>query len=317
MKHGQRLELEQFWKVVKAVFNESKPCKISELESKTGVKGHHLNSFISYLRDVGVGVEVFDQDGENWMHIPKKPKISFELDLIEWLEVQSLLPWVSAIADQEKRVNMEQLFERLEKDQEGHDHFDAFQSLETKFHYLKSGHGIVLRILEEQILKGGSVSIKLIEGEHIDIRPLKTVEISSELMVIAEDQTHKCLSCYGIAEISSVEVLERKYLSTYTNQEIKQFVGQLTSIDQEAIRLVLKFKNQDSEQFIHPPFDTYGRPFVISHKDDSFIWAATLDQSQEVFDWLFQFGDQVMVLGPEPFLKNYIEYCETKLGKIA
>lgn len=317
MKSGQRFELEQFWNVVKTVFSEDNPCKISNLEKKTGLKRHHLNSFMTYLKDVGLGIELFDQGGESWVSIPHKPKITLELDLMEWLEMQSILPWISSLADSDKRLSMEKLFERLESDFESHDHFGAFQSLETKFHYLKSGHGIVLKIIEEQILKDKCVTIKLLEGEQVDIKPLKTVEISSELMIIAEDFTHKCLTCYGIADITSVEVIDKDHLSSYTSQEIDKFINQLSAIDIESVRLVLRFKDCRPEDFVQPPFETNGRPFVIENKEDTFIWAATVDPSDDIYKWLSGLGEKVSVLGPDDFIKEYISFCETKLKKIA
>lgn len=317
MKSGQRLELEQFWNVVKTVFTEENPCKIKDLELKTGLKRHHLNSFMTYLRDVGLGIELYDKEGESWISIPHKPKITLELDLMEWLEMQSILPWISSLADDDKRLSMEKLFERLEGDFESHDHFGAFQSLETKFYYLNGGHGIVLKILEEQILKDKSVSIKLLEGEQVDIKPFKIIEISSELMVIAEDFTHKCLTCYGIADITSVEVIEKDHLSSYTNQEVEQFINQLSALDIESVRLILRFKDCSPEEFVHPPFETQGRPFVIANKEESFIWAATVEPSEEIYTWLSELGDKVSILGPDDFIKEYISFCETKFKKSA
>ena len=82
------------------------------------------------------------------------------------------------------------------------------------------------------------------------------------------------------------------------------------------IRLVLKISRQ---QKFSLNFDDkyFHSPCLFTNPAGDFIWAATIEPCNEVFEWLCELGPAVEILDPTNFKIEFIKYCEHKLKKLA
>jgi hypothetical protein len=56
---------------------------------------------------------------------------------------------------------------------------------------------------------------------------------------------------------------------------------------------------------------------MFANPEGENIWAATIEPSNAIFEWIMELGSDVEILSPNTFKEKYLKYCEEKIDKIA
>ena len=80
---------------------------------------------------------------------------------------------------------------------------------------------------------------------------------------------------------------------------------------------MLKILNPEDSQELNPLYHYLRKPYVISNPKGDLIWAASIEECPDLYDWLSNLSHKVEILDPVSFKKNFLDYCEKKLKKIA
>ncbi len=317
------LEKEKFWQTIKYLLELSGEKSFNQICSELEISNIELNSYLNFLTELNYLFEVENLDQKVLKAPEEKPKVNINLSLFEWLEFQAHFPKLSENSD---RPYFEGTSKKLEEIENEYENFSLFQPAMTLEQVLDSQQGLkaldgepqshnILISLEESILEKEVISIKLHKG-HKQVFPRKIVYFDGELNLIAEDLGDSSLININLSAMEDVFKEELSYKETYTRFEIDDFVSSIREMGETFIRLVLKIYSKDnfSLKFDHMYFE---KPCFFSNPDGDFIWAATVEPSEELFEWLNELGPSVEILDPSSVKIEFLNYCEDKLKKLA
>lgn len=169
---------------------------------------------------------------------------------------------------------------------------------------------LVEKNLHMAIGQGHSVEIKIF-GKAYHIYPHQLVYLDGELNLICEGVAEKCLLCFPFAEIKNVNVCEEGVHPRFGYYDVSAFIQKMRAVDEKEERLVLKildpkrFKTENFHEF-------FANPCLILTPRGESIWAASVEKSENLFDWLYQMFDFIEILDPTSLKKDFFDYCQKK-----
>ena len=173
----------------------------------------------------------------------------------------------------------------------------------------------IVAFIEESILEKDILNIQL-QDKNFLINPRKIVFLDGELSLVAEGLNDKCLLNISIESITQVHEENIEWTPQFSKLEIEDFISSLRAISENEVRLVLKIYNR--EYFDNGVSHHYfGRPCMFTNPDGDFIWAASIEPNEDIYEWLSQLGTDIEILDPIDFKKDFLNYCEGKLKKLA
>ncbi len=99
-------------------------------------------------------------------------------------------------------------------------------------------------------------------------------------------------------------------------REIEDFISGLRAVGENELRLVLKIYSQTKFE-TNVKRQHFANQCMVTNPMGDFIWAASIEPSDEVYEWIESLGPDVEILDPISFKKGFLEYCEAKLKKLA
>jgi hypothetical protein len=322
MLKNSLLNQENFWAVVKFLGHLKEKTSFRNLQKRLNLSEHELNSFLVFMQEVGFKFDI--SEGEVTPILMEK-HINLQLNLLEWLQFQAHFPTLSECQNKPYHEDVKLRLTELEERHKEHDLFKPIQALEEIFKNLQpqlvkeDEHPmpLILMFLEESILDKRVVTL-LHEGKHIQTLPLKIAYFEGCLHLIGEHTTDGTLFNLKVQDIENVwdQTCIKSYQSNYSPGEIEGFVSSLRAMHEKVIRLVLKIYSH--EHFgIHLNRVYFDNPCLFTNPQGDYIWAATLEPSPAVFEWLCEMGSYVEILDPTSFKREFLLYCEDKLKKLA
>lgn len=315
---------EQFWSSLKIILEAKYPCEISSLAKKSSLKVSELHFYLNFIREIGVGVELIENDDKKLVSLTNTDaSFKLEFSLYEWLGFQAHFQVM--INDKNKVIN-DVIRNKLASAEYKYRDYDLFSPLQTLqevigqhegslLESVGSSTGGILEFLEESVVAKRSISLKTSQG-NLRVYPYKIAYIDGGLNLIVEELTDKCLSSVYLNDIISFYELEENYHPSYSIMEVEDFISSMRAMSENQVRLVLKiystecFSLKFNKMFLE-------KPCLFTNPEGDFIWAATLEPSQEIFEWLTELGESVEILDPVNFKVKFLRYCEDKLKKIA
>ncbi len=308
------LEKEKFWQTIEYLLEFSGEKSFSQIYSELEISSIELNSYLNFLSELNYIFEI-DKSEKKVLKAPEqKPQINLNLSLFEWLELQAHFPKISENSDRPYFVGTSKKFEQIENEYES---FSLFEPAMTLEQVLTSQQGPkdldngqqssnILVCLEESILEKQVISIKLLKGQK-QVFPRKIVYFDGELNLIAEDLGDRSLININLSSMKDVFKEEFSYKQTYTRFEIDEFVSSIREMGETFIRLVLKIYSKDNFSL---KFDNmyFEKPCFVSNPNGDFIWAATVEPSEQLFEWLNELGPSVEILDPSSFKIEFLNY---------
>ena len=323
MSLSSMLDQKKFWDIVEYLLNLDKTKCFEDICSDLSISKQQLNSFIHFLREVNCDLEYHCQDGQKKIKAPDKlPTINVEFTLLEWLQFQANFP---ALSENQEKPYFDSIANKLaavEQKYKQHDLFVPVQKLETtQSIHLVSLDGATqegqanLQFIEESILDECPIMIATNEKKYA-LYPRSVVFLDGHLSLIAEAVGDHCLVKVDIRDITKAQECDHEWKPGFSMFEIDEFVLGLRAISENEVRLILKIYSQ--ERFhLQLKHQIFGAPCMVTNPSGELIWAASVEPSNTIYEWIFQLGNSVEILDPNSFKKQYLKYCESKLKKLA
>ncbi len=325
MSSDSSMNQKEFWNTVKYLTKLDHPKAYSQICQDLSVTPAGLNSHINFLKGVGYSLEVEENlDGIKSVRPPEeKPLIEIKCTLYDWLQFQSHFPALAKATELPCSEDFKNKIAEVESTYSQHDLFEPLNALDEIMHHQKPtliqensfAQSELVGFIEESIIDKQSLYVKL-EQSSMSVYPHTLIYLEGELSVVAENISDGSLLNIPVSHIESINEDESEHVAKYSLLEINDFVASVRSIHEQETRLILKinglanFENSIPRNFL-------GNPAMITNSDGDLIWGATVESNIEIFNWLFELGQDVEILDPTDFKKEYLNYCEDKLKKLA
>jgi len=325
MSSEQLLDEAKFWEIIKYLVELDYKKDFDQILDDLNITNRKLNSFISFLKEVNYhfDTENFDGEGKKLCPPDNKPLIKLEFNLLEWLQFQAHFPVLAQCNDRPYHSDIKSLLAKAENENGSHDLFTPALALgeileANKPHIVGSNQllqGEIISFIEESILEKNVLNLKY-DNKNIMIYPWKIVYLDGELSLIGEGLNDKCLINLSIESITNVFEEETPWKTVYSKIEVDDFIASIRAITDNEVRLVLKVYGRDNfDKSI--PHHHLGKPCMFTNPNGDFIWAASIEPNEAIFEWLNELGGDIEILDPIDFKKEYLSYCEHKLKKLA
>ena len=327
MSYSSVLKQEKFWQVLKYLSDLTAKKSWDEVCGDLSITTKQLNSFLVFFKEVNFVFKIDGDESKETFLIPPEetPKIEMNFSLLEWLEFQAHFSYLEEASSEPFHDEFQMKMEEFENEYKA---FDLFSPLDVFEH----SQGTVLEILnEESILQQEVLSSieKSILGEEvislsfhnknereIAVFPRKIVYLDGSLSLVCENIFDNTLMQIEIRSISSTHPEDEQWQPVFTQSEMDDFVSSMRKMSDYATRLVLKIKSYERFQ-LNLGHQFFENPCVFTNGTGDIIWAATIEPNEKIFDWLASLGQDVEILESTDFKRKYLEYCESRLKKLA
>lgn len=287
MKNNQLLSEDKFWGVVNFLGKLESEVDARIPCSELALSLDQLKSFLNLFKSAGHEITLTEQDGR--LHPPKaKAQFNADFDLVDWLEFQAHYPALSPM--------------------------DIFEHTSLKEELGDED----ITILERTIVESVSVHLTIRSNisKELVVLPRKIVYVDEELCLVGERISDQSLVCINCDEIENIQSSEDYRESNFSQSEVHNFVSSMRSLGESSVRLVLKIFSYDKFQ-MNLEHQFFENPCVFTNHSGELIWAATVEPNNNIYEWLISLGGQVEIFESHEFKQNFLNYCETKLKKLA
>lgn len=325
MKKTTILDQQRFWEIIEYFVKLDNVTKFSDICENLCVTRNQLNSLIIFFKEVGYQFETMgSKDEKVLLPLECEPVIKIDFSLLEWLEFQAHFPLISSLESKPFHKDIKNKLTQVENTHQEHDLFEPLPVLESLWeqaplslvegdsHTKEKG---IIAFIEESVIDRKVIEFQY-QQQAQQVYPRKLVFIDNHLHLIGESTIDSCLISVAVANISNLFEVEKIWKENYTSLEIHEFIKSLRSMSSCSIRLVLKIFSQErfSLNLEHQFFE---KPCMFSNTSGDYIWAATIEPNEKIYEWLCELGSDVEILDPKEFKVDFIEYCENKLKKLA
>lgn len=324
MSSQSMLDQARFWEIIKYLVQLDHKKNFEEICNDLNISGRQLNSFVTFLKEVNYELDHYT-DGETKQLCPpnEKPNIKLEFNILEWLQFQAHFPMLSASEGKPYHEEFVAKLSDVEQEYSQHDLFTPMETLDGIMQMQtpqvveggKLPKNEIIAFIEESIIESDVLNIQMGEKNFL-IYPRKIVVLDGELNLIAEGLNDKCLMNITIESIGQAFEEDMEWTPQFSKIEIEDFVSSIRAISENEVRLVLKVYNR--EHFDNGvPHHHFGKPCMFTNPEGDFIWAASIEPSEDIHEWLSELGTDIEILDPIDFKKEFLNYCEGKLKKLA
>jgi hypothetical protein len=318
MAGNSKLLNNEFWKVLSTLDSLNQDVSMSELCHHFGdkVKEEDVLEVLTFMRKFDFPLKAQKRDGKTWLCFTgKKPRVSMELSLAEWLSFQAHFPLLDSYEGKEIYNTLATRMKRVEA---RFPQFDLYRVMEeeeqmNKFHHLiPKDQEQNLQEINLAIVHGELLILRTGESSKVEVLPHKVVFLDGVLSLIAEDTNDRCMVCLDFTNIeSSVPVTGHRYKANFVGQEVDDFVMAIRSITGNEERLVMRISAPEKVN-LKPQFHFLGSPYVTTNTEGEFIWAASVEVSEELFKWIESIKDEVEILDPQEVKDEFENYLSKK-----
>ena len=310
----------KYWKLITTIDSLNQDVSFSELISHLGIQYTvgDIEEVVGFLKKFGHPVKIENKSNDAWIILTgKKPQFKMNLSLSEWLAIQAHFPLLDENKGRAIYNTVATCFDRLEKKYPGADFYNYMEHENTMKEMSRDmGHDKdkLLKAINEACLKDEQVSLKTSDQRHMDVHIHKLVYIDGVLSIIGEDTNDRCLTCIDIDEIEAYSVDHSShYRANFASAEVDDFISAVRSISGNEQRLVMKIPSPEKVN-LKPEFHFLGNPYVTTNVEGEFIWAASVEVSQELYKWLATIYTDIEIIDPSEVrdgLESFMEQKET------
>lgn len=300
-------------KKIQVLSGKQGSTKLSVLASEMSLNEDQTIDFLQKIFPVGIGVEIYEDGTDRWVDI-KGDAIQYMLPLssAEWIELNQVL---SSVKD-----NHEPAWESLKKKVSENGPIrvvmDLLHHLESWDQDLINSQKPILQNIETCIEDKKLIDLKTRQEKRYLVYPCKILHLEGELSLIAEDSQDHCLMVLQLRDIDSFDVVNSVGRSRVSSFEVDEFITAVRAMNEKETRLILKIHHPESIN-LFPSHHFLGKPCMVTNPNGDLIWAAYVEPCEALYEWLLSIGKDVEVLDPIKFKKEYLDYCEEKLKKVA
>ncbi len=173
-----------------------------------------------------------------------------------------------------------------------------------------------IHLIEECLLDQSTLLIETPTKKVMTLIPCKIAFLEGELSLVAEETHDHGLLALPLSEIVNIKKADKIKSSRASSHEIAEFISALREMSDNETRLVLKIKDPQNNKLL-PDYHFLGKPYLVTNPDGDLIWAAWVEPSDELFDWLYEMRHKVEILEPGELVLDFAAFCEEKERKIA
>ena len=308
---------DKFWKLLNFIeSHQGQTFPTAYIENNLGILPTEMTDFLFFIGLFPIDIEVERKREELNLKIGHIETIKFEMNFTEWLALQGHFPLIEGFNGKPFNTILKEKLRLIEEENANTSLFDIF-SLEEKLKKSrrKNPENLVSKI-ESIKEKKIFAFLNLTDGKKVELYPHKLVHIDGSLNIVGEDLSDGCLIHISLGLIQSVSEFEKSQFSPkYSVHEINDFVQAIRSVSGSEERLVLKIRDQISQEF-ETGYHFMGDPYITSNMEGEMIWAASVEISDDLFEWLYQLGDSVEILDPTTVKEQYEIYLEEKIDHL-
>lgn len=311
---------DKYWKLLTRLNSLEGEITFKELLSELGApyRVHDIMEAIFFLKRFGqpLKVEKVPPKGEVLIS-GKGPQFAMNLSLCEWLALQTHFPFLE---ENKGRKIYDTLVGALQRMEEHYPQGDLYHYIREEDEMNKVMSTIshekedLLKRVDEALDQGRNLLVE-VHGGKVELSIHKVVYIDGVLSLIGEDVNDRCLSCFDINEIESYFLIprgsSRSYRTNFAGAEVDDFISAIRSITGNEKRLVMKVSSRENVN-LSPHFHFLGSPFVTTNSQGDFIWAASVEVSEELYGWLSTIYDNIEILEPVSLREGLEKFMEKK-----
>lgn len=323
------LDQEKFWEIIKYLTLLDTKKSFQAICSELSITKPQLNSFITFLKEVSFQFEI-ESCSEEYFLVPLKEsqgvKVKIEMSLLEWLYFQAHFPSFSTIADKPYHKELASKLAEIENENQKHDLFAPLEVLDNIYNNelnivdisVKNPVQSTVEFIQEAIILEQTVSLDITGFQQsLNVYPRKIVYLDGCFNLIGESLKDGCLINLKFDHIVNAQVAGAKeWEVVFSAYEIDEFISSLRFISDNSKRLVLKLFSLEKFN-LNVDYQFFEKPCLFTNTNGDHIWAATVEPNEKLYDWLAHIVDDVEILDPIDFKRDFIDYCERKLKKLA
>ena len=169
--------------------------------------------------------------------------------------------------------------------------------------------------LSEAVAAKSAILVAL-DHREIEVFPFQILLLDGVEVLICESLSEHCLMSVELARIVDISLDPRSFTPHYSPHEISDFIDGMRLISDNSIRLVMRLREQSVLDDM-PEKNHFGRPCLFTNGEGEYIWAATVEPTDDVFEWIYLQKDRIEVLDPQSFKEDFLTYCSVKVKKVA
>jgi len=302
---------ENFWKTIEAIDALREEVKLVNLLGKLKIKKSFFKEVQILLDDFGYELKLRQSEGEIYLSPPKEIFEQRNLGLFEYLHLQTgALQDLDQFTNENEKRNAKflMILSTLEKRRRD----------ESLFEHDNPNIKNKVEIVDEALLKNNILSLNLRNGKKKEILPSHLIYVEGVLNLVGEDCKKHCLVSYEIDELAQVSnVCRKNYTSHFSEGEIKEFISALRKMSEKEVRLILKLSPQEKFD-LSPSHHFLGNPYITTNGDGELIWAATVEVTNELFDWLYSIRLAIKeFIDPKNVAEEFLNYCKWREKRVA
>lgn len=321
MLEKSMLSEEKFWNVVDGILDLGQRTQLDSILTEYKINRFEFNCFFTFFKDLGVDINLELVDEKTFVSIDSPKNIEIDMTLGQWLKFQAHFP---VIENLKLEPYNNEFVEVLKTTEEKYQDFSLFNSLNNFEAIVRESQKLSLcdslekkhiGLIEEAIVSSKSIDAYF-EDQLISILPIRVMSISKKLNLVFEIAEKQILDVIEIDKISSLTITSREVEYAFTSKEVELFIKNLRELDSKEERLVLKVK-----EFNHFNRDIKNEFFrnevLVQNYSGDHIWAASVEANDNLFEWIFSQGRSVEIISSESIKKEYLNFCQRKLKKLA
>lgn len=260
-----------------------------EICQQLEINKNQLGAYIQFLKEVDYQLDYSVINGKQSLTPPnEQPTINIEFNLLEWLQFQAHFPAFASMHDRPFHQDIHNKFSEIETSYSNHDVFDPLETLQELLSgpelRLHDGKNSVISFLEESILDQKYIRMH-VSNRPILVYPHRIVYLDGRLSLVAEDAQEKCLINISIDHIQNLYEESFDKRPIFSKYEVADFILGLRDVTGNEVRLILKVYSYEK---FDPRIEHHflGNPCMITNPQGEAIWAASIEPTEKIFEWL-------------------------------
>ena len=244
----------------------------------------------------------------------EKKGVCIEMSLPEWFAFQAKFPHILDSTGSKSQKILTKKFFNIKRDYPQYDLSDYLVHKDSRETLLEVD-GIffqIVKAVETAVIDKTIVGVFLKNTSALDIYPHRIVFLEERLSLIGEELEGKNLISFAIDEIEDIRLRDLKqYIPNFSQIEVDDFISALRAVSGNEKRLILKILNSENVN-LSPNYHYFGSPYLTTNSEGDLIWAASVEISDDLFEWLYAMKDYVEIIENGDIQNEFEEYKERR-----
>ncbi|MDD0853858.1 hypothetical protein HBN50_12170 [Halobacteriovorax sp. GB3] len=306
-----------FWNCLTALRAQKEKVEVESFLKKVEISFDQFQEIREFMSSIDFPFEIQSQ-GERRYLVPVRDWLSVNMDMnvVDWMAMQAHFPNFDRSQSEPYYWILRERFKKTDSlypDLNLYAAFNEYIQKDQKMSEISSEFDHFFPQLQEAIQSGGCMEIVLKDGSEVETFAHQVVFLEGILSLIGEDCQDRCLISISLNDVEQISYSDSQYTPNFSGVEVNDFICAMRLVTGDEVRLVLKVKAERQIE-LNPEFHFLGNPFVTNNMEGDMIWAASVEVSNELYEWLYEIKDGVEILDPSELISGFNEYCSARMG---